>query len=148
MTSESIARIRASFFEVSTEPRALAGRFYEELFAAAPRLRPLFPVDLTSLQGHFEAALALVIRNLEELPTLEESLRDLGAQHVGWGARPEDYRIVRRSLIRAIQKSSAGWDATLEKDWHVAITAIIVPMIEGAAVHTAMVAEQFSEEQD
>jgi hemoglobin-like flavoprotein len=148
MTSESIARIRASFFEVSTEPRALAGRFYEELFAAAPHLRHLFPVDLTSLQGHFEAALALVIRNLEELPALAESLRDLGAQHVAWGARPQDYRVVRQSIIRGIQKSAKNWNETLETDWYQAITSVIVPMIEGAAVHTAMVAEEFSEEME
>jgi hemoglobin-like flavoprotein len=146
MTPDSIARVRASFFEVSTEPRALAGRFYEELFTAAPRLRPLFPADLTSLQGHFEAALALVIRNLEDLAVLTESLRDLGAQHVGWGARPEDYRIVRASLVRAIHRSAKTWNDTLEKEWTQAITAIIVPMLEGAAVHTAMVAEQFDEE--
>jgi hemoglobin-like flavoprotein len=146
MTPESIARIKASFFEISTEPRVLAGRFYEELFTAAPRLRHLFPDDLTSLRGHFEAALALVIRNLEELPVIEASLRDLGAQHVAWGARPEDYRTVRESLIRAIRKSATNWSDELEREWRRAITAIIVPMLEGAAVHTAMVAEQFSDE--
>ncbi len=91
MTPEAISRIRSSFSEISSEPRALASRFYTELFAAAPQLRTLFPTDLTSLQGHFEAALALVTRNLEEMHTLEQPLRDLGAQHVHWGAKPEDY---------------------------------------------------------
>ena len=146
MTPESIARIRASFADVARQPRALAGRFYEELFLTAPELRPLFPSDLTSLQGHFEAALALVIRNLEDMAALQESLRDLGVQHVQWRARPRDYLVVRDAIIAAIRKSSASWDATLEKDWKRAITAIAVPMLQGAAVHTAMVAEQLDEE--
>jgi hemoglobin-like flavoprotein len=146
MTPDAIARIRTSFADISAEPRALAGRFYTELFAAAPQLRGLFPVDLTSLQGHFEAALALVIRNLEEMRTLEQPLRELGAQHVGWGAKPEDYVLVREALIRAIRGSSADWNDTVEADWRRAITAIAVPMLEGAAVHTAMVAERLSEE--
>jgi hemoglobin-like flavoprotein len=146
MTPDAIARIRTSFAGISAEPRALAGRFYTELFAVAPQLRGLFPVDLTSLQGHFEAALALVIRNLEEMQTLEQPLRELGAQHVGWGAKPEDYMIVREALIRAIRGSSADWSGTVEADWRRAITAIAVPMLEGAAVHTAMVAERLSEE--
>ena len=146
MTPDAIARIRTSFAEISAEPRALAGRFYTELFSAAPQLRGLFPVDLTSLQGHFEAALALVIRNLEEMRTLEEPLRELGAQHVGWGAKPEDYVLVREALIRAVRGSSADWNDTVERDWRRAITAIAVPMLEGAAVHTAMVAERLSEE--
>ena len=145
MTPEAIARIRSSFAEISGEPRALAGRFYTELFAAAPQLRSLFPVDLTSLQGHFEAALALVVRNLEEMRTLEQPLRDLGAQHVHWGAKPRTC-IVREALIRAIRLSSAGWTDTVEADWRRAITAIAVPMLQGAAVHTAMMAERLSEE--
>jgi len=146
MTPDAIARIRTSFASISAEPRALAGRFYSELFAAAPQLRGLFPVDLTSLQGHFEAALALVIRNLEEMRTLEQPLRDLGAQHVGWGAKPEDYVLVREALIRAIRGSSTEWNDAVEADWRRAITAIAVPMLQGAAVHTAMIAEQLAEE--
>jgi hemoglobin-like flavoprotein len=146
MTSESIARVRASFAEVAREPRALAARFYEELFLMAPELRSLFPSDLTSLQGHFEAALALVIRNLEEMKALQDPLRDLGVQHVHWRARPEDYLFVRDAILRAIRKSSATWDATLEEDWRRAITAIAVPMLQGAAVHTAMMAERLAAE--
>jgi hemoglobin-like flavoprotein len=146
MTPDAIARIRSSFAEISAEPRVLAGRFYAELFAAAPRLRSLFPADLTSLQGHFEAALALVIRNLEEMRALEQPLRDLGAQHVRWGAKPEDYVLVREALIRAIRRSSTAWDDMIEADWRRAITGIAVPMLQGAAVHTALIAEQLAEE--
>jgi hemoglobin-like flavoprotein len=146
MTPEAIARLRANFAEVSAEPRVLAGRFYEELFAREPRLRGLFPVDLTYVQGHFEAAIALVLHNFEDMSALQDSLRDLGAQHVGWGARPGDYRLVREALVTAIRKSSAQWDDGLEQDWRRAITRIIVPMLQGAAVETAVVAEQLADE--
>ena len=145
MTPEQILRLTRSFEEVSAQPRALASLFYQELFSAAPGLRSLFPADMTSLQGHFEAALALVIRNLRDLSTLEESLRDLGAQHVIWGAKPADYVLVREALIRAIRTASSAWMEDLEHDWRRAITAIAVPMLQGAAVHTAVVAEQMAE---
>ena len=91
MTPEAIGLIKASHAQATATPRQLADRFYEHLFAAEPSLRRLFPPDLTLLEGHFEAALALVVRNLDEMSALRESLRDLGAQHVHWGARPEDY---------------------------------------------------------
>jgi hemoglobin-like flavoprotein len=145
MTPERIARLRRSFEEVSSQPRALAGLFYKELFSEAPGLRPLFPADMTSLQGHFEAALALVIRNLEELSALQESLRDLGVAHVHWGAKPTDYAVVRDALVRAIRASSPGWTDELERDWRRAITTIAVPMLQGAAVHTAVIAEQMAD---
>ena len=63
-----------------------------------------------------------------------------------WGAKPEDYVLVREALIRAIRQSSAAWTDAIEADWRRAITAIAVPMLQGAAVHTAMVAEQLAEE--
>lgn len=145
MTPESITRLRSSFSEVTAHPRVLASRFYTELFEAAPHLRALFPADMTSLQGHFEAALALVIRNLEDMAVLQDSLRGLGAQHVGWGAKPGDYAIVRDAIVRALRASSASWNDDLQADWHRAITAIAIPMLQGAAVHTAVFAERMAE---
>jgi len=144
MTPEAIVRVKGSYGVVATSPRLLAWRFYEELFTAAPNLRSLFPQDLTSLHGHFEAALALVIRNLDEVTALQEPLQDLGAQHVHWGARPEDYLTAREALIVAIRGLSPQWDAALEGHWRAAINSIIVPMLEGAAVHTAIIAARLA----
>ncbi|MFI5178600.1 MAG: globin domain-containing protein [Vicinamibacterales bacterium] len=146
MTEESIARVQASYEGLARESLALSARFYEELFRAAPALRPLFPQELASLQGHFEAALALVVRNLREMAALRPALRDLGAQHVGWGARPDYYLVARDALVAAIRALSGQWDATLEQDWRRAVTEIIVPMLEGAAVATALAAERLADQ--
>ena len=146
MTSDAIEHVRNSYARLSGSDRQLSARFYERMFAAAPNLRRLFPDDLTILQGHFEAALALVIRNLNDMDALKEPLRDLGAQHVHWGARPEDYVTARDALVGAIGSLSPSWDGTLQGHWRDAITAIIVPMIEGAAVHTALEAERIAGE--
>ena len=134
--------MKASYAEVSARPLLLAARFYEDLFDADPSLRPLFPTDLTSVKGHFGAALALVVRHLDDGAALRESLRTLGAQHVHWRARPEDYLTARRALISAVRQQSLSWSDGLERHWHEAITAIIIPMLEGAAGHIAMAAEE------
>lgn len=146
MTPEAIERVKSSYAALPAEGRRLSARFYQELFAVSPNLRPLFPADLTTLQGHFESALALVVRNLSDVGGLHAALRDLGAQHVHWGARPEDYVTARESLVTAIGSLAPVWDANLEQDWRDAITAIVVPMLEGAAVHTAMMAERLAAE--
>ena len=146
MTPDAIERVKRSYAALPAEGRLLSARFYEKLFAASPGLRVLFPPDLSSLQGHFEAALALVVRNLGEVGGLQDALRDLGAQHVTWGARPDDYVVARDALVGAIGSLAPGWDADLQRHWRDAITAIIVPMLEGAAVHTAMVAERLAAE--
>ena len=148
MTPEAIEQVRSSYARLAATERQLSARFYERMFAAAPGLRHLFPADLTMLQGHFESALALVIRNLGEMDVLKDALRDLGAQHVHWGARPEDYITARAALIGAVASLSPSWNPTLEGHWRPAITAIIVPMLEGAAVHTALAAERLAGEHD
>jgi hemoglobin-like flavoprotein len=144
MTPEALHDVRSSHAEVAARPRQLASRFYEGLFTAAPHLRPLFPGDLTSLQGHFEAAVALVVRNLEEMPALRESLRELGGQHVHWGARPEDYVAAREALIAAVRTLAPAWNEARERHWRMAITAISVPMLEGAALDAAVWAERLA----
>ena len=144
MTPDAIAELRNSYANVAARPGQLSSRFYEEMFTAAPNLRRLFPENLSTLQRHFEAALALVIRNLDEMHALREPLRDLGGQHVHWGARPEDYITAREALIAAIRALSPAWRPELEGHWRSAITSIIVPMVEGAAVHTAIMAERLA----
>jgi nitric oxide dioxygenase len=146
MTADAIERVKRSYAGLPAEGRQLSARFYKELFTAAPNLRPLFPTDLSNLQGHFEAALALVVRNLSEVGGLHGALRDLGAQHVHWGARPEDYVTAREALVTAVGALAPAWNPQLEQDWRDAVTAIVVPMLEGAAVHTAMMAERLAGE--
>ena len=41
MTPEAIRAIKASYATVATQPRQLASRFYQELFAAAPNCATL-----------------------------------------------------------------------------------------------------------
>ena len=50
----------------------------------------------------------------------------------------------REALIAAIRTLASAWSIALEGHWREAITAIVVPMLEGAAVHTAMMAERLA----
>ena len=120
MTPERIARLKSSFAQVSAEPRALAARFYQELFTVAPALRPLFPVDLTSLQGHFEAALALVVKNLEDMAVLRvtpgsrRAARALGGEAAGLFRRARGHR--PRDLRRRATRSRSDWRRAIAGD--------------------------------
>ena len=145
MTPDAVEQVKQSYARLTATERQLSAGFYERMFAAAPNLRRLFPANLTVLQGHFEAALALVIHNLNEVDTLKGALRDLGAQHVHWGARPEDYLTARDALVGAIGSLSPDWSPVLEAHWRAAVTAIIVPLIEGAAVYHALEAERIGD---
>jgi eukaryotic-like serine/threonine-protein kinase len=143
----SVVRVQEHFERIRPGPRQLAARFYELLFASHPHLRSLFPYDLTALHDHFEATLTRVIQNLGRVTAVDADLRDLGVRHLAYGAQPQHYLIVRDVLVATIADISAGdWDATLESDWRLAVNMIIVPMLRGAAVETASVAERIAAE--
>ena len=142
MNRESIARVQRSHAALTARAVDLPSRFYERLFAADPGVRRLFPEDLTRLRAHFHAALALVVRNLDDVEVLGQSLRDLGVQHVHWGAQPKHYFTVREALMTALKElSGEDWSVELDQDWRDAIGTIASFMLEGAAIETATVAE-------
>jgi hemoglobin-like flavoprotein len=92
-----------------------------------------------------DSAFALIVRNLTEQDTLAPATRDLGADHVKWGAQPRYYAAAREALIEALRElSGPSWSLTLERDWRLAIGAIIALMLQGAAVETAVAAEALS----
>lgn len=145
MQQESIERVQRSHQQVVAQPVALAASFYAQLFELEPKLRPLFPADLTSLQAHFDAALSMVVNNLSDAEKLDRLLRDLGAQHLAFGAQPHHYFVVRQALVAALRDHSGdSWSQELEADWLRAISLVSSFMLQGAAMETAVVSERFS----
>jgi len=111
-------------------------------FDVSVTVRPL--LDCVRVGARDVSAATLVVRNLHEMEALQQALRDLGAQHVRWGARPSDYLVARDALVAALRAGYPQWDATLEADWRQAITDIVIPMLQGAAVETALAAEKLA----
>ena len=138
MTDDAVKRIEASIQAIAPDLGALSDTFYNRLFEVAPDVRRLFAPDMTRQRGHFEAALALLLRNIGMLDVLGPSLMALGAEHVGYGTRTEHYDVARDCLIYAIrQHAGDGWSDQLERDWHEAIEAVMRPMLQGAALAAA-----------
>ena len=149
MTPDAIDRIRASFAALTPQLGAVCATFYDRLFDVAPEVRRLFAPDMTRQRGHFEAALALLLRNVTMLDVLGPSLMALGAEHVSYGTRAEHYDVARQCLIYAIrQHAGDAWSDQLERDWHDAVTALMQPMLHGAALASSGAANRIGESVD
>src|SRR5438552_1795575 len=81
--SLDIQALRDSFALVAERAPELTGRFYEILFERNPELRSMFGRDMRTQEEMLTRALAAVIDHLEDGPWLAETLRALGAKHVG-----------------------------------------------------------------
>lgn len=133
MDAESIGRIRENFGVIAPSADALVDLFYERLFAAHPELRKMFPPDMTQQKKHLLGAIGLVVKNADKLGTLEKPLMEMGARHVGYGAKDEHYPIVRDILLSAMRDiTGPSWTLQVRADWATAINAVAEFMIRGA----------------
>jgi hemoglobin-like flavoprotein len=133
MDSAAIARIRSSFELVAPRGQELMDTFYERLFAAAPSVKALFPKDMKKQKNHLLAAVGLVVKNADNLGSLEKALMDMGARHVKYGAQPAHYPVVRDTLVAALAKTAGkAWTPQLAADWTAALNVVAGAMIKGA----------------
>lgn len=89
------------------------------------------------MRQHFAVALSLICRNLQNFEALERPLMELGAQHAGFGARPEHYPVVCAILIESLGdvagRAGAAWNPRLELDWTTVLDQVAQLMLRGAA---------------
>src|SRR6185503_13419922 len=108
-----------SFDAVAPRGDELMEEFYGRLFEAAPAVKPLFAgTDMRRQRAMLLSALALMRRSLRDLDSIVPTLRQLGARHVAYGARPEHYPVVAEVLIASMAAAAGpGWTPEYEDAW-------------------------------
>ncbi|MBX3269098.1 MAG: protein kinase [Sandaracinaceae bacterium] len=142
LSRQAIARMEESFAGLAAHGDAFADRFYDELFARHPSVRPLFArTDMTQQKRHLLHALTLAIDNLRNPALLEQNLRALGARHVAYGARAPHYHAVTSAMLFAMEVT-LGDDFTEAHAaaWSRGLRAVSEVMLSGARDATLSVA--------
>jgi methyl-accepting chemotaxis protein len=126
--------LETSFDLVAPRGRELVDVFYTRLFEAAPAVRPLFAgTDLRRQKAMLLATLVLLRKSLRDLGAIVPKLRELGARHVLYGARPEHYPVVGAVLIASMAEIAGDtWRPEHEQAWSAAFAVVAGAMIDGA----------------
>jgi methyl-accepting chemotaxis protein len=125
--------LETSFDLVAPRGDELMDEFYSRLFAAAPAVRPLFPDDMKGQKTMLLGALVLLRKSLRNLDPIVPKLRELGARHVAYGARPEHYPVVGATLIASMAAIAGDdWKPEYEHAWSAAFDIVAGAMLEGA----------------
>jgi hemoglobin-like flavoprotein len=132
--SLDLEALETSFDLVAPRGDELMDVFYARLFEAAPGVRALFPDDMTRQKAMLLGALLLLRKSLRNLDAIVPALRELGARHVRYGARPEYYPVVGAVLIASMAELAGdAWKPEHEKAWNAAFEVVSTTMLEGAA---------------
>lgn len=134
LVSLDVQALETSFDLIAPRGDDLMDAFYARLFVAAPAVKPLFAgVDLRRQKAMLLAALVLVRKSLRDLDAVVPKLRQLGARHVAYGARPEHYPVVGKALIAAMAEiAGPAWAPEYELAWTQAYGVLADAMIQGA----------------
>jgi hemoglobin-like flavoprotein len=127
--------LRESFRRLLPVAEPLATRFYALLFARNPELLSLFEgVSFEDQKRRLVRALALIVRHMEQPDFLGPYLRGLGALHLAYGVKEDNYPAFADCLLDALAETRGpSWSPAEDHVWRDAIHTISEAMIEGAA---------------
>jgi hemoglobin-like flavoprotein len=133
--SLNAALLRESFSAAVEREGQVTARFYELLFSRYPQVKPLFSRNAPAKQQEMlQEALLAVLDHLEDGAWLEETLGNMGQQHVAYEVKAEMYPWVCECLIAALaDAASDSWSAPHEQAWTEALSAVSQLMLAGAA---------------
>jgi hemoglobin-like flavoprotein len=99
MTSTQIALILEGFERIAPDAERFGLSFYDRLFASDPSVRTLFRGDIRTQAGHLMTALTLVVRSLDDLGPILESIQALGRRHARYGVQSHHFLLVGATLL-------------------------------------------------
>jgi hemoglobin-like flavoprotein len=128
-----IQLVRSSYRVLASKADELSEEFYRRLFDIEPRLRYLFPEDLTAVRDHLQQMVAFAIRRFDQFEEVRHQLSNLGARHAAYGVKPDDYdlflRVVNETLTDALGLPE---DHETLQAWYAFFSVVAKTMVEGA----------------
>lgn len=134
MTQRQQQLVRDSFEAVAPLAGPLAKLFYGRLFAVNPSLRGMFRGDIGEQGKKLVAMLDSCISCADRLDQVAPKLRQLGHDHVAYGAKPEHYPQVAAALLWSLgQALEQQFDSETREAWATLLNVISDQMLAGAA---------------
>ena len=132
MLADEVALVQASFRRIAARVDEFTSSFYRELFARAPKLRPLFPADLRGQRSKLADALGLAVQSLGHQLGLQALLEELGERHAGYGVEERHFELVRVTLLSTLARfEGSWWSRATAGAWCKAYDEIASAMIRG-----------------
>jgi hemoglobin-like flavoprotein len=133
MTPDQVKLVQQSFAKVVPISDTAAVLFYDRLFEIAPKVRAMFPTDMTEQRGKLMATLAAVVNGLGNLEAVLPAASALAKRHVSYGAKAEHYPVVGAALLWTLEKGLGdGWTPEVAEAWTAAYGTLSGFMISEA----------------
>ena len=108
--------------------------FYGRLFELEPSYKAMFKNDMTEQGKKLMKTINLAVEALDELEPLVPTLKQMGADHAGYGVKDRDYNVVGASLLWTLEKGLGEvFTDEVKNAWGAVYEVLATVMKEGAA---------------
>jgi nitric oxide dioxygenase len=133
MTPDQVTLVQESFAKVAPISETAAVLFYDRLFEIAPKVKAMFPSDMTEQRRKLMATLAVVVGGLGNLESVLPAASALAKRHVSYGAKAEHYPVVGSALLWTLEKGLGdAWTPDVAEAWTAAYGTLSGFMISEA----------------
>ena len=133
MTPDHVKLVQESFAKVASISETAAVLFYDRLFEIAPKVKAMFPSDMTEQRRKLMATLAVVVGGLGNLESVLPAASALAKRHVSYGAKAEHYPVVGSALLWTLEKGLGdAWTPDVAEAWTAAYGTLSGFMISEA----------------
>lgn len=118
MDTQTIHHVQSTWKSVEAIAPQAAELFYNNLFAADPRLRALFKGDMKAQGAKLMQMIGAAVGKLTDLPTLVPILENLAQRHTGYGVQDAHYAIVGGALLKTLEQGlGAAFTPEVKQAW-------------------------------
>lgn len=137
MTPDQMELVHRSFERIVPIKDFAARLFYRRLFETHPKLRQLFPHEMTVQGDKMMIALATVVSELKHPQRVAPFLESLARRHSEYGVRTEDFSAVGDALLWTLNEA-LGPDFTgdIREAWGAAYRALSDTMAAAMQRHS------------
>lgn len=108
--------------------------FYGRLFELEPDYKAMFKNDMTEQGKKLMKTINIAVEALDDLEPLIPVLKQMGADHAGFGVKDRDYNVVGASLLWTLEKGlGEAFTDEVKNAWGAVYEVLASVMKEGAA---------------
>lgn len=134
MTPQQIELVKKTWVLVVPIADKAAELFYGRLFELEPSYRAMFKHDMTEQGKKLMKTINIAVEALDDVEPLVPTLKQMGADHAGYGVVDRDYNVVGAALLWTLEQGLGdAFTDEVRNAWAAVYDVLAATMKAGAA---------------
>lgn len=134
MTPQQIELVKKTWVMVVPIADTAAELFYGRLFELEPSYRAMFKNDMTEQGKKLMKTINIAVEALDDVEPLIPTLKQMGADHAGYGVVDRDYNVVGAALLWTLEQGlGEAFTDEVKNAWGAVYEVLANTMKAGAA---------------